>query len=119
MSHYRRTSARWLNSRSSVSGLKAGINESQSPIANRKSAIGNRKLVDSLVSHSLALSGLPVHFAASPAAQFTHLPSSETRIGSSSIMNWVLPMAPIMCVPVAAYHFLDMLSPVWQPQLLT
>jgi hypothetical protein len=34
-------------------------------------------------------------------------------------MNWVLPMAPIMRVPVAAYHFLDISSPVWQPQLLT
>jgi hypothetical protein len=51
--------------------------------------------------------------------QFTHLPSTEVRIGSSSIMNCVFPMAPIMCVPVARYHFLDMLSPVWQPQLLT
>src|SRR6266404_5178116 len=50
--------------------------------------------------------------------QFTHLPSAEVRIGSSSIMNCVLPMAPIMCVPVARYHFSDMLSPVWQPQLL-
>ena len=81
---------------------------------NRKSAIENQKSI-----YSLALSGLPVYFAASPAAQFTHLPSSETRIGSSSIMNWVLPMAPIMRVPVAAYHFLDICSPVWQPQLLT
>jgi len=71
-------------------GLKAGVNENQSPIRTRKSAIEN---------------------------QFTHLPSSEMRIGSSSIMNWVLPMAPIMCVPVAAYHFLDISSPVWQPQL--
>jgi hypothetical protein len=83
-------------------------------IANRKSEIGNRKLID-----SLALCGLPVHFAASPAAQFTHLPSSETRIGSSSIMNWVFPMAPIIRTPVAAYHFFDISSPVWQPQLLT
>ena len=54
-------------------------------IANRKSAIGN---------------------------QLTHLPSSEMRMGSSSIMNWVLPIAPIMCVPVAAYHFFDISSPV-------
>ena len=79
-----------------------------------QSQIGNRQLksIDSLASRSLALSGLPVHFAASQAAQLTHLPSSETRIGNSSIMNWVLPMAPIMRVPVAAYHFLDMLSPV-------
>ena len=44
--------------------------------------------------------------------QLTHLPSSETRMGSSSIMNWVLPMAPIMRVPVAAYHFFDISSPV-------
>src|SRR5215470_2878962 len=51
--------------------------------------------------------------------QFTHLPPSETRIGSSSIMNCVLPIAPIMWTPVAAYHFLDISSPVWQPQLLT
>ena len=32
--------------------------------------------------------------------------------GSSSIMNCVFPIAPIMCVPVAACHFFDMLSPV-------
>src|SRR2546430_5532285 len=51
-------------------------------------------------------------------AQFTHLPFCEVRIGSSSIMNCVLPMAPIMCVPVALCHFFDILSPVWQPQLL-
>src|SRR5712691_12822547 len=51
--------------------------------------------------------------------QFTHFPPSEVRIGSSSIMNCVLPIAPIMCVPVALCHFFDMLSPVWQPQLLT
>src|SRR6266581_175747 len=79
----------------------------------------NQKSIDSLASRSLTLSGLPVHFAASPAAQFTHFPPSEVRIGSSSIMNCVLPIAPIMCVPVARYHFFDMLSPVWQPQLLT
>ena len=85
----------------------AGSRLTEGAMFNPKSAIGNQKLI-----HSLALSGLPVHFAASPAAQFTHLPSSETRIGNSSIMNWVLPMAPIMRVPVAAYHFLDMLSPV-------
>ena len=30
----------------------------------------------------------------------------------------VLPIAPTMFVPVAACHFLDMLSPVWEPQLL-
>src|ERR1043166_4087345 len=47
----------------------------------------------------------------------THLPSGELRTGSSSIMNWVLPIAPIMCVPVARYHFSDISSPVWQPQL--
>src|SRR6266404_4037379 len=84
-----------------------------------KSKIGHRKSIDSLASRSLTLSGLPVHFAASPAAQLTHFPPSEVRIGSSSIMNCVLPIAPIMCVPVALYHFFDMLSPVWQPQLLT
>ena len=62
-----------------------GKRDGQSPIENRRSAIEN--LIDSLASRSLALSGLPVHFAASQAAQFTHLPSSEQRIGSSSIMN--------------------------------
>lgn len=85
---------------------------------NRQPAIANRKSIDSLASRSLALSGLPVHFAVSPTAQLTHLPPSETRIGNSSIMNCVLPRAPIMRVPVAAYHFFDMLSPVWHPQLL-
>jgi hypothetical protein len=30
-----------------------------------------------------------------------------------------LPIAPIILVPVAAAHFLLMLSPVWQPQLFT
>ena len=89
-----------------------GARLAEGAMFNRKSQIGNQKSIHSLASRSLALSGLPVHFAASPAAQFTHLPSSETRIGNSSIMNWVLPMAPIMRVPVAAYHFLDMLSPV-------
>ena len=90
-----------------------GSRLAEGAIFNRKSAIAIQKSID-----LLALSGLPVHFAASSAAQFTHLPSSEQRIGSSSIMNWVLPMAPIIRVPVAVYHFLDMLSPVWQPQLL-
>ena len=52
-----------------------------------KSAIANRQSVDSLASRSLAISGWPVYFAASRSAQFTHLPPSETRIGSSSIMN--------------------------------
>ena len=96
-----------------------GSRLTEGAIFNHKSAIANQKSIDSLASRSLALSGLPVHSAASTASQFTHLPSSEQRIGSSSIMNWVLPMAPIMRVPVAVYHFLDMLSPVWQPQLLT
>ncbi len=45
-------------------------------------------------------------------SQFTHFPSSEIRIGSSSIMNCVLPIAPIMCVPVALYHLFDISSPV-------
>ena len=31
----------------------------------------------------------------------THLPPGEVRIGSSSIMNCVLPSAPIIRVPVA------------------
>ena len=39
--------------------------------------------------------------------------------GSSSIMYWVFPITPHIWVPVAAYHFFVMLSPVWQPQLLT
>src|SRR5947207_15724759 len=82
-------------------------------IFNRQSQIGNRKSIDSLAGR------LPVPFAASPAAQFTHLPPSETRIGSSSIMNCVLPRAPIIRVPVAANHFFDISSPVWQPQLFT
>src|ERR1051325_3939072 len=49
----------------------------------------------------------------------THLAFWPTMMGSSSIMYWVLPMTPHMGTPVAASHFLDMLSPVWQPQLLT
>ena len=40
-------------------------------------------------------------------------------IGSSSFMYCVLPITPHIWVPVAAFHFLVMLSPVWQPQLLT
>src|SRR5437870_12219551 len=51
-------------------------------------------------------------------SQLTHLPPSEVRIGNSSIINCVLPIAPIIWVPVALNHFFDMLSPVWQPQLL-
>ena len=31
----------------------------------------------------------------------THLPPCDVRIGSSSIMNWVLPSAPIILTPVA------------------
>jgi len=50
--------------------------------------------------------------------QFTHLSLCDTSTGNSSIMYWVLPTAPIMCVPVALYHFFDISSPVWQPQLL-
>ncbi len=38
--------------------------------------------------------------------------------GSSSVMYWVFPITPHIWVPVAACHFFDMLSPVWQPQLL-
>src|SRR5438046_8861688 len=51
--------------------------------------------------------------------QFTHLPPSDVRIGNSSSMNWVLPSAPHMRVPVAAYQYLLISSPVWQPQLFT
>jgi len=105
--------------RLTTAGLQAFVVNPRSHVFDRQSKIGNQKLIDSLASRLLALSGLPVHFAASPAAQFTHLPSSEVRIGSSSIMNWVLPIAPIMRVPVAAYHFFDISSPVWQPQLFT
>jgi hypothetical protein len=50
-------------------------------------------------------------------SQLTHLSFCEASTGSSSIMYWVLPITPIMRTPVAAYHFLAMLSPVWQPQL--
>src|SRR3954447_12890843 len=45
-------------------------------------------------------------------------PFCPTMTGSSSIMYWVLPITPHIGTPVAATHFLDMLSPVWQPQLL-
>jgi hypothetical protein len=102
-----------------VCGEKFVLRENRTPglyargAFNRQSTIGNRKSID-----SLALSGLPVHFAGFVTAQLTHLPPSETRIGSSSIMYWVFPMAPIMRVPVAANHFFDMLSPVKHPQAL-
>src|SRR5436305_12943267 len=51
--------------------------------------------------------------------QFTHLPPSDVSIGNSSSMNWVLPSAPHMRVPGAAYQYLLMAAPVWQPQLFT
>jgi hypothetical protein len=95
-----------------VSPAKFKRNAADTAASTANLKIGKLKLIDSLASRSLTLSGLPVHFAASPAAQFTHFPPSEVRIGSSSIMNCVLPMAPIIWVPVALYHFFDMLSPV-------
>jgi len=51
--------------------------------------------------------------------QLTHLPPVETRIGNSSSMNWVLPSAPHIRIPVAACQCLLISSPVWQPQLFT
>src|ERR1700686_3567052 len=51
--------------------------------------------------------------------QFVHLPFFVMRIGNSSDMYCVFPITPPIGIPVAAFHFLDMLSPVWQPQLLT
>src|SRR5438034_10099008 len=53
------------------------------------------------------------------AIQFTHFPPSEVRMGNSSSMNCVLPIAPHILVPVALYQYLLICSPVWQPQLLT
>src|SRR5205823_9449023 len=47
-----------------------------------------------------------------------HLDSCVVAMGSSSVMYWVFPITPHIEVPVAACHFFDMLSPVWQPQLL-
>src|SRR5205085_12261933 len=52
------------------------------------------------------------------AIQFTHFPPSEVRMGNSSSMNCVLPIAPHIRVPVASYQYLLICSPVWQPQLL-
>ena len=51
--------------------------------------------------------------------RLTHLPFFVEMIGSSSIMYWVLPITPHIWLPMAAFHFFDMLSPVWQPQLWT
>src|SRR3954465_4704855 len=51
--------------------------------------------------------------------QLTHLPPSDVRMGNSSSINWVLPIAPHMRVPVAACQYLLISSPVWQPQLFT
>ena len=48
----------------------------------------------------------------------THLESLPVTTGSSSVMYWVFPITPHIGAPVAACHFFDMLSPVWQPQLL-